>query len=61
MSDMIQPDSKATGNTHCSSADYDCLYGESISSPDAFWSEQAKRLDWMQSPSTIANWSYDPV
>jgi len=61
MSDMIQPDDKAKGNTHCGAEDYQRLYAESISSPDAFWTKQAERLDWMQSPSTISNWSYDPV
>ncbi len=61
MSDMIQPDGRATGNTHCSAEDYQRLYAESISNPDAFWSKQAERLDWTQSPATISNWSYDPV
>lgn len=61
MSDMIQPDGKATGDTHCSSEEYRRLYAQSIASPDAFWSKQAERLDWTKSPSTIANWSYDPV
>ncbi|MEW4468614.1 acetate--CoA ligase [Parasphingorhabdus sp. JC815] len=61
MTDMIQPDAKATGNSHCSPSDYQRLYDESIANPDAFWSEQAKRLDWVKPPSIISNWSYDPV
>ena len=61
MSEMIQPDSKATGNTHCSSEDYQRLYAESIAEPDMFWSRQSDRLDWVQTPSVISNWSYDPV
>ncbi len=48
-------------NTHCSAADYDRLYQESLSDPDGFWAKQAERLDWNKVPSTIANWSYDPV
>src|SRR3546814_15608636 len=51
----------ATANTHCSAADYDRLYAQSIADPDAFWAEQAKRLDWVTPPTTIANWSFDPV
>ncbi|WP_373490997.1 acetate--CoA ligase [Parasphingorhabdus sp.] len=47
--------------THCSAADYDRLYRESIDDPDSFWSRQAERLDWDKAPQTIANWSYDPV
>ena len=59
MSDMVQPDSKATGNTHCSADDYGRLYQESIANPDAFWAKQAERLDCLKAPSKIANWSYD--
>ncbi len=51
----------ATANTHCSAADYDRMYAESISNPDSFWAEQAKRIDWFVAPSKIGNWSYDPV
>ncbi len=51
----------AAAGTHCTAADYDCLYAESINEPDAFWAEQARRLDWMSPPTTIGNWSYDPV
>ena len=47
--------------THCTAADYDRLYRESIDDPDRFWSRQAERLDWDKSPATIGNWSYDPV
>ena len=54
------PDS-ATQNTHCSAADYDRLYAASINAPDAFWANQAKRIDWIKTPTIIGNWSYDPV
>ena len=47
--------------THCTAADYDRLYRESIDDPDGFWSRQAERLDWEKAPATIANWSFDPV
>ncbi|VAW03756.1 Acetyl-CoA synthetase, partial [hydrothermal vent metagenome] len=61
MSDMVQPDSKTTGNTHCNAEDYDRLYAESIADPDAFWAEQAKRLNWVKDPSKSSNWSFDPA
>ena len=51
----------ATPHTHCTAADYDRLYAESINDPDAFWRSQAQRIDWMTPPTKIANWSYDPV
>ncbi|MFK8329633.1 acetate--CoA ligase [Pseudomonas sp. BJa5] len=31
-----------------SQADYERLYHQSIDDPDAFWTEQAKRLDWIK-------------
>jgi acetyl-CoA synthetase len=61
MSDIIQPDTKATSSTHCPSSAYAALYAESISDPDGFWLKQSERLEWAQAPGTIANWSYDPV
>ncbi|MFM2410207.1 MAG: AcCoA synthetase, partial [Pseudomonadota bacterium] len=54
------PDS-AKQDTHCSASDYDRLYAASITDPDAFWAEQAKRIDWFTAPSKVGNWSYDPV
>lgn len=53
--------SDAAQHTHCSAADYDRLYEQSINQPDLFWAEQAKRLDWISAPTRIGNWSYDPV
>ena len=29
--------------------------------PDSYWREQTARLDWMKSPTTMGNWSFDPV
>lgn len=52
---------RAGEQTHCSAEQYDALYAESLSDPDAFWQQQATRLDWITPPKTIANWSFDPV
>ena len=51
----------AARNTQCSAADYDLMYAQSISAPDAFWAEQAKRIDWFTPPTKVGNWSFDPV
>jgi acetyl-CoA synthetase len=51
----------AARNTQCSAADYDLMYAQSISAPDTFWAEQAKRIDWFTPPTKIGNWSFDPV
>jgi acetyl-CoA synthetase len=37
------------------------MYAQSISAPDAFWADQAKRIDWFTPPTKIGNWSFDPV
>jgi acetyl-CoA synthetase len=37
------------------------MYAASIDDPDAFWAEQAERIDWFTAPTKIGNWSYDPV
>jgi acetyl-CoA synthetase len=41
-------------------AKYKEMYARSISDPDGFWAEQAKRLDWMKAPHNIDNWSFAP-
>ena len=61
MFDMIPIPADAVINTHTTAADYDLMYAQSISDPDAFWANQAKRIDWITPPTKIGNWSYDPV
>jgi len=61
MSDRISPPASAMSGSHCSVEDYDSLYRRSLDDPDGFWREQAKRIDWIRTPETIANWSFDPV
>ena len=58
---LVPVPADAAANTHCTAADYDRLYRQSVDDPDAFWAEQAKRVVWIAPPTTIANWSYDPV
>jgi len=41
-------------------AKYKAMYARSISDPNGFWAEQAKRLDWMKAPHKIENTSYTP-
>ncbi len=40
-------------------AGYRAMYARSVEQPDAFWLEQARRLDWMKSPATAGDWSFD--
>jgi acetyl-CoA synthetase len=34
---------------------YEAMYAASVSDPDAFWAEQAERLEWMKRPTEIRN------
>uniref|UniRef100_UPI003C7E3129 acetate--CoA ligase n=1 Tax=Tropicibacter sp. S64 TaxID=3415122 RepID=UPI003C7E3129 len=36
-------------------AAYDAMYAQSVSDPEAFWAEQAQRLDWIKAPTEIRN------
>ncbi|HET7932123.1 MAG TPA: AMP-binding protein, partial [Rhodanobacteraceae bacterium] len=41
-------------------AAYAQRYAESLRDPEAFWTEAAKRLDWIKPPTEIKDVSYDP-
>ncbi len=47
--------------THCVAEQYEQMYKASIETPDAFWLEQAERLDWFTKPTKGGEWSFDPV
>ncbi len=47
--------------THCTPEQYAAMYRASVETPDAFWLEQAQRLDWSVFPKAGGEWSYDPV
>ena len=50
---------QAKNNSHLTEQEYQQLYKQSVESPDEFWAEQAKRLDWFKSPTIIKNTSFD--
>ena len=37
----------------------DALYARSLSDPDGFWLDEAKRLDWIKPPTRAGDWSFD--
>src|SRR5215468_6664734 len=41
-------------------AKYREMYARSVSDPNGFWAEQAKRIDWMKPPHKIENVSFAP-
>lgn len=38
---------------------YEALYAAAAADPDAFWLEEAKRLDWIKAPTVAGDWSFD--
>ena len=51
------PEALAT-RAHIDAETYDAMYRRSVREPDAFWLEQAKRLDWRTEPTVAGNWRY---
>jgi acetyl-CoA synthetase len=61
MAERIPPPEATVRNAHFSLADYEERYRRSIEDPDGFWAEEARRIDWVEPPTRISNWSFDPV
>ncbi|MBE0488819.1 MAG: acetate--CoA ligase [Halomonas sp.] len=47
-------------NAWADKAKYEAMYQQSVDDPDAFWAEQAKRIDWVKAPTKIKHTSFDP-
>ncbi|MEP7240370.1 MAG: acetate--CoA ligase [Devosia sp.] len=56
---IFPPSEAAKARTLTTKAQYDEMYARSISDPDGFWAEQAKRLDWFKFPTRIKNTSFE--
>lgn len=46
-------------HAHVDEARYQALYQASISDPDRFWAEQARRIDWMTAFTQVKQTSFD--
>ncbi|SDY41238.1 acetate--CoA ligase [Citreimonas salinaria] len=55
MKDSYSPPEELVKNAHVDAARYDALYKRSIDEPEAFWAEQAERIDWVKKPTQIKN------
>ena len=60
MSDELMFDVPAdiAANALVDNAQYEKLYAESVSDPDAFWGEHGQRLDWIKPYSKVKNTHY---
>jgi acetyl-CoA synthetase len=52
--------SSIAGHAHADNARYLKMYEASVKDPDAFWGEQAKRLDWIKPFRKVKNTSFAP-
>ncbi|MGZ8354920.1 MAG: acetate--CoA ligase [Allosphingosinicella sp.] len=61
MDRSISPPAALVAASHADAATYEALYRQSLDDPDGFWAEQARRIDWVEAPTIVGNWSFDPV
>ena len=47
-------------HAHVNGAQYDVIYASSTATPDAFWSEHGKRIDWIKPFTKVKNTCFDP-
>ncbi len=56
---LIFPVTKeALEGTHCTKAQYNERYQRSVTDPDGFWRDEAKRIDWMTPFTKVKNTSF---
>jgi acetyl-CoA synthetase len=48
------------GNAYIDDAKYQQMYAASVESPDAFWAEHGRRIDWIKPFTKVKNTSYAP-
>src|SRR5687768_1068926 len=44
--------------TWCTQEQYQAMYQRSLADPEAFWADQAKRVDWIKQPTKIKDVTY---
>jgi acetyl-CoA synthetase len=57
---IYPPSEETASRAHVDAARYSEMYRRSVEDPDGFWSEEARRLDWMKAPTKIRNVSFEP-
>ncbi|MDW3222065.1 MAG: acetate--CoA ligase [Paracoccaceae bacterium] len=53
------PSPQMAAKAHVDAAKYEEMYAASISNPDAFWREQAGRVDWMRPFTEVSDINFD--
>ena len=60
MSEIYPASDAFIANAHVDAAKYDEMYAASISDPEGFWAEHAKRIDWIKPFTKVKNTSFAP-
>ncbi|HEY4199816.1 MAG TPA: acetate--CoA ligase [Devosiaceae bacterium] len=55
---IFQPSAEAIARTHVTEAQYEDMYARSVGDPDAFWREQAGRIDWIKPFTKVKNTTF---
>jgi len=57
--EVFQPSADIVARTYVTAEKYDEMYAASVNDPDAFWGEQAKRLDWIKPFTKVKNTTFE--
>lgn len=57
--EVFQPSADVVARTYVTAEKYDEMYAASVEDPDAFWGEQAKRLDWIKPFTKVKNTTFE--
>ena len=55
---IFKPASNIVENSHVDEATYDQMYKESVTSPETFWNNHGKRIDWIKPYTKVSDSSY---
>jgi acetyl-CoA synthetase len=55
---VFQPSPAALARTRTTAEQYQQMYQRSVAEPDAFWAEQAQRIDWIKPFTRVKNTSF---
>jgi acetyl-CoA synthetase len=56
---VFEPSAGAKSRTWTSAAQYEELYARSVSDPEGFWREHARRIDWIKPFTKVKNTSFE--
>ena len=58
MSELFEIPQNFKGTTWADDEKYQQMYRQSLENPEAFWAEQAERVDWFKKWDKVLDWNY---